>query len=120
MNSFLKLVLLFVIVAFATANSEPINPTLINPIGGNGRIVGGGLAGGYSPATVASLPRNIDSFVRRSKPELRTARIVRVESQVVAGTNWRITYQTRTVRYEVVVFDQSWTRTRRITSFRRL
>lgn len=46
------------------------------------------------------------------------AQVVSVQTQVVSGTNYRITYKTpRGEQYQVVVYHQPWTNTMKITSF---
>ena len=90
--------------------SPNYNPSFNRPI----------LVGGYSDRN-KRVPPHIDALVKRSHPELRFATILNVQSQVVAGTNYKITYKgLRNDLYQAVVFEQPWTRTLRITSFRRI
>lgn len=73
------------------------------------------MPGGIGPANIHSPGfRRVDAYVRRHRPELRTARVVSARSQVVAGTKWYINYQTRLGLKEVEVVDQPWTNTIRI------
>jgi hypothetical protein len=45
--------------------------------------------------------------------------VIKLSTQVVAGTNWKITYKVLNNRYQVVVFDQPWTNTLSVTSFKK-
>jgi hypothetical protein len=63
----------------------------------------------YKTQNIAS----IDAFVQSRRPELRGARIISLRKQSVAGTNYIMVYRTSNgQRYEVKVFDQSWTKKR--------
>lgn len=50
-------------------------------------------------------------------PELANATVTAVSTQVVAGTNFYITYETDTAKYNVVVWQKVWENFIQITSF---
>ena len=58
-----------------------------------------------------NLPPRVDQFVRRKHPEVATARVGEVMSQVAAGTNYRIVYKTSTCNFKAEVFHRPWTNT---------
>ena len=84
------------------------------------------ISGGYSPRDVDDVDvKEISSFATsaiaantNSGPVYLT-KVVRAESQVVAGRNFKLTLELNgaegTILCNVVVFDQSWTNTRRLS-----
>jgi|JI6StandDraft_1071083.scaffolds.fasta_scaffold01927_3 hypothetical protein len=59
-----------------------------------------------------------DSFARSQYPvELADATIIDAQQQVVSGSNHKINYDSPTGRYEVIVYQQPWTNTIRVSNF---
>jgi hypothetical protein len=56
--------------------------------------------------------KEIDQFIKSKFPELANAELQKVETQVVAGLNYRYTYVKDGVSWAITVWDQSWTKTR--------
>mgnify|MGYP000851730534 FL=1 len=59
----------------------------------------------------------VGTYVLSQHPELATATVTKLSTQVVAGTNYYITYETNTTRYDVVVWEKTWENFISITSF---
>nr|CAH0104200.1 unnamed protein product [Daphnia galeata] len=90
------------------------------------RQVGGSVTGGYSPVDVndakvkeiASFASSAISANTNSGPVTLT-KVVKAESQVVAGINFKLTLELNgaegAILCEVIVFDQSWTQTRKLS-----
>lgn len=86
----------------------------------------GGSVGGYSPVDVndaevkeiASFASSAISANTNSGPVTLT-KVVKAESQVVAGINFKLTLELNgaegAILCEVIVFDQSWTQTRKLS-----
>jgi hypothetical protein len=86
----------------------------------------GVLSGGYSPVDVndakvkeiASFASSAISANTNSGPVTLT-KVVKAESQVVAGINFKLTLELNgaegAILCEVIVFDQSWTQTRKLS-----
>jgi hypothetical protein len=85
----------------------------------------GGLVGGYSQVDLSdnsnSSVETANALVVKTYPFLNYARLISAETQVVAGTNTKLTYQDiHGFKYELIVFNQPWTNTLRITSAKRV
>ncbi|WOK92402.1 hypothetical protein Cni_G01093 [Canna indica] len=91
------------------------------------------LPGGWSPIENIKDPytREIAEFAvcehnnQLEKTNLTLVKVVRGESQVVAGTNYRLVLQAKdgrgvSAKYEVVVWVQPWKNFRQLTSFHKL
>lgn len=118
MSVLIKLLLICLAIFSATARSVPRPPGIFPSNPHTHPIVGG-----WSTDSSKQLPGHIDRWVRSQKPELLRAKVTSVSTQVVAGTNYKIVYTVfgSPIRvWEVVVFDQPWTNTKNITSFRRI
>lgn len=99
--SILKLLLLFVLVSLVFSRSMP------------------NLAVGRWSRTL-TFPPQVDRFLRQRHPELQGARVIHIESQVVSGTNYKITYQGSFGRALAEVSYQSWNNAIKERSFRKL
>lgn len=76
--------------------------------------VPGGIPGGITPQpNVNSVPDfpQVNAYVLQQKPELSGAVVTKLSTQIVAGTNFYITYETATTKWDVVVWLQTWTNT---------
>ena len=84
------------------------------------------IAGGYSPANVTDAKiKEIASFAstilsNNANGVMTVTKIIKAETQVVAGQNYKLTLElasdnSKIYTCEVVVFDQSWTNTRKVT-----
>uniref|UniRef100_A0A5B7BHE6 Cystatin domain-containing protein n=1 Tax=Davidia involucrata TaxID=16924 RepID=A0A5B7BHE6_DAVIN len=91
----------------------------------------GTLLGGWSPIADPKKPqvREIGEFAvtehnKQAKTELKFESVVRGETQVVAGTNYRLVIGARDGavlnNYEALVWDKPWERFRNLTSFKRV
>ncbi|KAI6704643.1 hypothetical protein NL676_007605 [Syzygium grande] len=87
------------------------------------------LLGGWNPIKDLSDPfvGEIAGFaIKTHNDEAKTGlvleKVLRGETQVVSGTNYRIIIQVKdgaeTKNFEAVVFDKSWEHVRRLTSFK--
>ncbi|KQK15427.1 cysteine proteinase inhibitor 8 [Brachypodium distachyon] len=97
--------------------------------GGGGRRGHGTLFGGWRPIPDVSEPRiqelggwAVAQHARLATDRLRFLRVTRGEQQVVAGMNYRLFVDAqdaagRSAPYVAVVYEQSWTNTRKLTSF---
>lgn len=113
------LVLLFVL---------PAAVPLLSAAGLGGRP-GAPLVGGWHPIKNLNDPYikeiagfAVDEYNKQSKASLKFAGVKSGDSQVVAGTNYRLiitaTDGTTTGDYEAVVWDKPWERFRKLTSFK--
>lgn len=85
------------------------------------------MAGGYhnvSPKDLANL-ENDEMFIKalevarqgfESQENAVLGRLVGVQTQVVAGMNYKMTFNSSVGEYQIVVFCQPWTNTYKITS----
>lgn len=66
----------------------------------------------------------VTTYNKDSKNNLEYQNVVKGQTQVAAGTNYRLTIvakdKSAANHYEAIVFDQPWTHTRNLTSFKRL
>nr|DAD20296.1 TPA_asm: hypothetical protein HUJ06_021759 [Nelumbo nucifera] len=92
-------------------------------------VVSGALLGGWQPIQDVndSHVQEIGQFAvteynKNAKTNLQFQKVVRGESQVVAGFNYRLILEATNKgvanNYEAVVWEQSWTNSRNLTSFR--
>ncbi|KAK9089815.1 hypothetical protein Scep_028897 [Stephania cephalantha] len=93
-------------------------------------IVDGARLGGWAPAN----PENphvveigkfaVDAHNKEAKTDLKFDRVVKAETQVVSGVNYRITLAATTgggaaaKNYEAVVWEKAWEKFISLTSFR--
>lgn len=96
------------------------------------KFVGGPIVGGFSPTDVNSEEiKEIASFatsevaLKTNTGPLELVRIVSAETQVVAGLNYKLKLEFKrknsaggSIACDVVIFDQSWTNTRKLTESR--
>ncbi|KAI5414488.1 hypothetical protein KIW84_040110 [Lathyrus oleraceus] len=84
--------------------------------------------GGYSPITNINDPHVIEianfavtQYDKRSGAKLEFKKVIKGESQVVAGTNYRLTLSAGegsvSKIYEAVVYEKLWLHFRNLTSF---
>ena len=59
----------------------------------------------------------VNTYVLSQHPELVGAKVTKVSTQIVAGTNYYITYETATAKYDVVVWQKTWENFIQITTF---
>lgn len=63
---------------------------------------------------------SIETFARsefaKRNSEVKLGNLIKVERQLVAGFNYKMTFETESGNIQITVFDQSWTSTRKITS----
>ncbi|KAJ4704048.1 Cysteine proteinase inhibitor [Melia azedarach] len=89
----------------------------------------GALLGGWTPIKDLNDPhvKEIGQFAvaeynKQSKADLKFQSVVKGESQVVAGINYRLILTaidgTATNKYEAVVWEKSWEHFRNLTSFK--
>ncbi|CAK8564448.1 unnamed protein product [Lathyrus sativus] len=87
--------------------------------------------GGYSPITNINDPHVIEvakfavtQYDKQSGAKLKFNKVIKGESQVVAGTNYRLTLSAGVGSvskiYEAVVWEKSWLHFRNLTSFKPL
>lgn len=84
------------------------------------------LSGGYtnvdlqSPTSTTQLA-NATAFAVKTYPFLANATLIAAQTQVVAGTNFRLTYRdNKGSQYQIVVFEQPWTQTIRVVEAKRV
>ena len=89
----------------------------------------GAKAGGWKPIEDLSDPQvkevakfAVSEYNKQSKAALRLKSIVKGETQVVAGINYRLDLAvangSATERYEAIVWDKPWLHYRNLTSFK--
>jgi len=87
-----------------------------------------GIVGGFSPIDDINNPRvteianfAVTEYNKRSGAELKFEKVIKGESQLVAGTNYQLTLSASegsiSKNYEAVAWDQPWTHFRNLTSF---
>ncbi|KAM3268235.1 cysteine proteinase inhibitor 5 [Capsicum chacoense] len=94
---------------------------------------GGGLLGGWSPITntkdrqIISIGKfAVDEYNKETKSKLTFKKVVKGETQVVAGTNYRLVIAAakdggyRSGKYLAVVWEKPWENYRNLTSFKKL
>jgi hypothetical protein len=62
---------------------------------------------------------NVEGFARKEFEKTNGGKLgdlVKVQTQVVAGINYLLTFESETEVVVMKVFDQSWTQTRKVTS----
>ncbi|CAN4095965.1 unnamed protein product [Withania somnifera] len=92
-----------------------------------------GLLGGWSPITntkdrqVVEIGKfAVDQYNEKSKSKLVFKKVVKGETQVVAGTNFRLVIAAKdggygsSSKYLAVVWDKPWENYRNLTSFKKL
>ncbi len=118
------LLVLVMILSVGVVIPDTTSATDVNHAGDEKQI-----PGGYSPADVNDPKvKEIAAFATvalsssQNAGKLKLTRIIKAETQVVAGTNYRLTLRLvssssypRTLICLVVVFDQPWTNTRKVT-----
>ncbi|KAM4111860.1 hypothetical protein ACJW30_05G097300 [Castanea mollissima] len=93
--------------------------------GGGG---GGVLPGGWQPIKNVTEPHvteigefAVEEYNKESKSQLKFLSVVKGETQVVAGTNYRLIVATKvgglTKNYQAVVWEKTWEHFRNLTSF---
>ncbi|KAM0907884.1 hypothetical protein ACQ4PT_015855 [Festuca glaucescens] len=94
-------------------------------LGGRGRIVGGwGPIGDVTDPHIQELGGwAVTQHAKLAGDRLQFRRVTRGEQQVVSGKNYRLFVDAvdgtgKSAPYVAVVYEQSWTRTRRLTSFK--
>lgn len=86
-------------------------------------------AGGYSPVDISNLQnlQNDEIFAKaetlaeqafQSQYNEPLGKLVALSEQVVAGVNYKMTYETPSGEYEIIVFCQPWTNTYEVTSIK--
>ncbi|KAK4353744.1 hypothetical protein RND71_025938 [Anisodus tanguticus] len=92
----------------------------------------GGLLGGWSPITdthdrqVVEIGKfAVDQHNKEAKSNLVFKRVVKGETQVVAGTNYRLVIAAKdgshsSSKYLAIVWDKPWENYRNLTSFKKL
>jgi len=86
------------------------------------------IVGGFSPIHDINNPGvtemanfAVTEYNKRSKANLKFEKVIKGESQVVAGTNFHLTLSASegsiSKNYEAYVWDQPWTHFRNLTSF---
>ncbi|EEF31214.1 cysteine proteinase inhibitor 5 [Ricinus communis] len=89
---------------------------------------GGDLVGGWGPINNLTDPHVVEigkfavrEYNKRSKTNLELKSIVKGESQVVAGTNYKLVLAVSggdSKKYEAVVWEKPWEKFRELTSFK--
>ncbi|KAJ1428679.1 Proteinase inhibitor I25, cystatin, conserved site [Sesbania bispinosa] len=86
----------------------------------------GPILGGYVPIKDLNDPHvkeianyAVAEYDKRSGAKLKLVKVVKGETQVVAGTNYRLDLEV-TVRYQAVVWEKTWEHFRNLTSFKPL
>ncbi|VVB08268.1 unnamed protein product [Arabis nemorensis] len=85
--------------------------------------------GGWSPITDVKDPHVVEigefavsEYDKQSKSELKFVTVVRGETQVVAGTNYRLTVTAndggKSKNYEALVWEKPWLKSMNLTSFK--
>ncbi|GMY36707.1 cysteine proteinase inhibitor 5-like [Fagus crenata] len=93
-------------------------------LGGRGSVVGG-----WQPIQDISDPHvteigeyAVDEYNKESKSELSFVSVVKGETQVVSGTNYRLTVAAKdgdvTNNYEAIVWEKPWESFKNLTSFK--
>ncbi|XP_059439575.1 cysteine proteinase inhibitor 1-like [Corylus avellana] len=101
-------------------------PLLASAVGGRGALVGG-----WQPIKNVNDPhvKEIGEFAvaeynKSSKAALKFVGVVKGETQVVAGTNYRFDLEAKdgsvTKHYEAVVWEKPWENFRNLTSFKQI
>ncbi|XP_055816083.1 cysteine proteinase inhibitor 1 [Solanum dulcamara] len=91
----------------------------------------GGKAGGWTPLNDVNAPDVIaigqfavDEHNKEAGTKLKFQSIVKGESQVVAGTNYRLVIKAKdggyVRKYLVVVWDKPWEKFKKLTSFKQM
>ncbi|TKY72236.1 Cysteine proteinase inhibitor 5 [Spatholobus suberectus] len=66
----------------------------------------------------------VSEYDKRSGAKLKLVKVVKGETQVVAGTNYRLVLKAKdgsaTMNYEAVVWEKTWLHFRNLTSFKPL
>ncbi|XP_020221522.1 cysteine proteinase inhibitor 5 [Cajanus cajan] len=86
------------------------------------------VVGGWSPIKDLKEPHvaeianyAVGEYDKRSGAKLKLVKVVKGETQVVAGTNYRLVLAAKdgsaTANYEAVVYEKPWLRFRNLTSF---
>jgi len=78
--------------------------------------IGGGVTPQPDPTNVDGF-QTVNNYVLSQHPELSSATVTNVSTQVVQGTNFYITYETSTTIYNVTVWQKTWENFIQITSF---
>ncbi|KAK7379926.1 hypothetical protein VNO78_34202 [Psophocarpus tetragonolobus] len=87
--------------------------------------------GGWSPIKDVKDPHVVDianyavtEYDKRSGAKLKLLRVVKGETQVVSGTNYRLIltakHESATTNYEAIVWEKIWLHFRNLTSFKPL
>ena len=74
------------------------------------------MLGAYEKIELSAIDKEIDSYIREQLPQLKDATLYAAQHQVVAGMNYKYSYQNGDSITTVVVWDQPWTKLRQITS----
>jgi hypothetical protein len=101
-------------------------PLLASAVGGRGSLVGG-----WQPIKNVNDPhvKEIGAFAvteynKSSKAALKFVGVVKGETQVVAGTNYRLDVEAKdgaaTKHYEAIVWEKPWENFRNLTSFKQI
>ena len=97
-------------------------------LGGKSGGGGGVLVGGWQPIKNVTEPHvteigefAVEEYNKESKSQLKFLSVVKGETQVVAGTNYRLIVATKdgglTKNYQAVVWEKTWEHFRNLTSF---
>lgn len=73
------------------------------------------MTGAWATGDATKPDADIDKFIKTQFPELANAQLVKTETQVVAGINYKYSYLLNNVTWRVTVWDQSWTSLRQVT-----
>ncbi|WCJ34076.1 Cysteine proteinase inhibitor 1 [Euphorbia peplus] len=90
----------------------------------------GSMVGGWTPIKDLSDPNvkeiaqfAVSEYNRRSKGNLKLESVVKGETQVVSGANYKLVLAVNgggSKKYEAVVYDKPWAHVRNLTSFKPL
>lgn len=78
------------------------------------------LVGGWGNVDPADANSEMDEAIRERIPELKDAKLIEAETQVVSGINYRNTYLLDNTKYVVTLWDQPWENNRSITAVERI
>lgn len=83
------------------------------------------MTGAYSdqdPNNLGNDLKQIDTYLKQKFPNLNNWQLIKAETQVVEGINYRFTYsqEQTSVSYEFTVWDRPWLDSRKITSIKKI
>ncbi|KAL2341368.1 hypothetical protein Fmac_009308 [Flemingia macrophylla] len=98
---------------------------------GGGAALAEAIPGGWSPIKNVTEPHVVEiakyavrEYDKRSGAKLKLVKVVKGETQVVSGTNYRLVLAAKdgsaTANYQAVVWEKPWLHFRNLTSFKPL